>query len=292
MAYADPVDAVALVGGGATLVGDLRLGPQRAQGSFLLLADGVRLALDQIEVTGDLRAEVLVRDGSAADMRFDITGSALSLDRVRVQGPAAAVAPDWHLRLQLEDTEVRWHKPMQLDMTAGITIKDTRPLVALLDDVRGQHSWVDHLLTVEDLGGHLHLTIDGQDAVLQDAMVSSAEMAVHAKGRAAPAGREAMLLVRWHDLVGGLELRGAHKHFDLVDARARFDAYRPGTMPLPVGAAAGRQASAGGGENAGAPGRPVSIPPHQVHPDQGHPNQADPHQAFQAHQNLFLDPDP
>jgi hypothetical protein len=284
---------VALVGGAASLVGDLRLGPQRAEGSFLLLADGLRLALDQTELSGDLRAQVLVRDGSAADMRFDITGSALSLDRVRVHGRAgAAGAPDWHLRLQLEDTEVRWHKPMQLDMTAGIAIKDTRPFVALLDNVRGQHSWVDHLLTVEDLGGHLRLTIDGQDAVIQDAMVSSAEMAVHAKGRAAPAGREAMLLVRWHDLVGGLELQGAHKHFDLADARARFDAYRPGATPLPVGAAAGRQAPASGGENAGAPGRPVNVPPHQAHPDQGHPNQTDPHQAPQPHQNLFLDPDP
>ncbi len=220
---------LALVGGEASLVGDLQLGPKRAEGTFLLVADGVRLALDQTELSGDLRLDVLVRDGSPADMRFDVTGTKLALERVRVKGPVAATAaPDWYLRLQLEDTQVHWHKPMHLTTTAGVSIKDTRPFVALMDNARGQHPWIDDLLTVEDPGGHLRLSIDGREAVLQDAMVSDARMGVHAKGRAGPAGSEAMLLVRWHDLVGALELQGAQKRFDIVDARARFDAYRPG----------------------------------------------------------------
>ena len=98
-AYLPANAPLALVGGGASLVGDLRLGPKHAQGAFVLVADGVRLALDRTELSGDLRVDVLVRDGSAADMRFDITGSKLALDRVRVKGPVAATAaPDWHLR--------------------------------------------------------------------------------------------------------------------------------------------------------------------------------------------------
>jgi hypothetical protein len=274
---------LALVGGAASLVGDLRLGPKHAQGAFVLVADGVRLALDRTELSGDLRLDVLVRDGSAADMRFDIAGSKLALDRVRVKDPVAATAaPDWNLRLQLEDTEVRWHKPMQLKTTAGITIKDTRPFVALLDNARSRHPWIDDLLTVEDLGGHLRLAIDGKDAVLQDAMVSGAEIGVHAKGRAAPAGREAMVLVRWHNLIGALELEGAHKHFDLGNARARFDAYRPGATPLPVLAKAARQAPPGGAQTVAAPEHHVSHYRHQANPGR----------APQAQDNPFLEWDP
>jgi hypothetical protein len=249
----------------------------------VLVADGVRLALDRTELSGDLRVDVLVRDGSAADMRFDITGSKLALDRVRVKGPVvAAAAPDWHLRLQLEDTEVRWHKPMQLKTTAGISIKDTRPFIALLDNERSRHPWIDDLLTVEDLGGHLRLAIDGKDAVLEDAMMSGAEIGVHAKGRAAPAGREAMVLVRWHNLIGALELQGAHKHFDLGNARARFDAYRPGATPLPVLAAAARQVPPGGAQTAAAPEHRVSRDRHQANPGR----------APQAQDNPFLEWDP
>ena len=148
--------------------------------------------------------------------------------------------------------------------------------------MRGQHPWIDDLLTVEDLSGHLRLAIDGKDAVLQDAMVSGAEIGVHAKGRAAPAGREAMVLVRWHNLVGALELQGAHKHFDLGNARAKFDAYRPGATPLPVLVAAASQAPPGGGPTAAAPERHVSPHPHPAHP----------HRAPQAQESPFLEWDP
>ena len=41
-----------------------------------------------IELFKDL--DLLIRGESATDMRFDITGTKLALDRVRVQGPAAA----------------------------------------------------------------------------------------------------------------------------------------------------------------------------------------------------------
>jgi hypothetical protein len=42
-----------------------------------------------------------------------------------------------------------------------------------------------------------------------------------------------MLLVRWHNLEGALELSGEHKHFDLTHARGRFDAWQPAVTPLP-----------------------------------------------------------
>lgn len=167
-------------------------------------------------------------------MRFDITGSAIALDAFRVAGrTASAGASAWHAQLQLEDTEVSWQKPMDLDMTAGITIKDTRPCVALLDNARGEHGWIDNILTAENLGEHIRLTIDGDRAVIEDAMVNTAEMGVRAKGQSDASGREAMLLVRWHNLVGALELDGARKHFDIGDAYAKYDVYRPGKTGLP-----------------------------------------------------------
>jgi hypothetical protein len=88
-------------------------------------------------------------------------------------------------------------------------------------------------LTAENLGGHIRLAIDGDSAVIEVAMVNAAQIGVHAKGQSDAAGREAMVLVRWQSLVGALELDGDRKHFDIADAHARFDAYRPGKTGLP-----------------------------------------------------------
>jgi hypothetical protein len=161
-------------------------------------------------------------------MRFDITGSSLVLEGLEVVGNTTSVSgAEWHARLQLEDTEVLWQKPMHLDMKADMTVKDTRPFVALLDNLREKPGWFDDMLTVEDLAGHIRLTLDGDRAVVEDALISGPEIGVRAKGRSDPAGREAMLLLRWHDLSAALEMVGDHKHVDIGNAQARFAAYRP-----------------------------------------------------------------
>jgi translocation and assembly module TamB len=188
---------MSLLSGEASLVGDLRFKPNGARGEMLLVADGVRVALGDEELSGNLRADLLVRDGSAQEMRFDISGSSVLLDKFKVIGRVGSVqARDWHGRLQLEDTQVLWRKPMHLDMTAGIRIKDTRPVVALLDNVRGEHSWTDNLLADEDLGGHLKLQLDGERAVLADAFLGSERISIGAKGLADAASREGMLYLR------------------------------------------------------------------------------------------------
>ncbi len=231
-----PVNApFELLSGEATLVSDLRLGADRAEGELLLEADEIGIGLARERVIGDLRLELQVRDGAAKDMRFDITGSSLLLSDLRVAGAAAPTTDRrWQARLQLEDTEVVWRKPMQLDMKAGVTVQDSRPFIALLDDERGRQGWFDDMLKVENLAGHLYLSVDGDRAVLDDAMLSAPEIGVHARGRADAGGREAMLLLRWHNLSAALELAGDQHQVDAVNARARFDAYRPGSMPLPL----------------------------------------------------------
>lgn len=233
-AYLPENAPLSLLSGEASLVGDLRLKPDSAEGQWLLQAEDLQLSLSDSQLSGDLQLEILVRDGSAQDLRFDITGSSLRLDRVQVVGAAgSAQSPDWHARLQLEDTEVLWQKPMHLDMLADITIRDTRPFVALLDNLRGKHGWIGELLTMEDLGGHVQLAMDGETAVIDDAMLSAPELGIHLKGLSAASAREAMLLLRWHNLSGAMELKDGQQHFNMTNAQARFAAYSPGETTLP-----------------------------------------------------------
>jgi hypothetical protein len=226
---------VAFTGGAASLVGDLAMTADSASGQLLLTADDVGVQVAEASLGGDLRLELLIRDGAAQDLRFDITGSSLTLSGFNVTGATASTTdPDWHARLQLEDTELVWQKPMQLDLKADVTVQDTRPFIALVDDLRAEHSWLEDLLVMEDLAGHLVLDVDGDTAVIEDAMLSGPQIGVHAKGRADERGREGMLLLRWQNLTGALEIEGERRHFDVLNARERFEAYLPGRTPLPA----------------------------------------------------------
>jgi len=170
-------------------------------------------------------------------MRFDVRGSSLRLDDFKVVGETASHRqPDWHARIQVQEAELRWQKPMQLEMKAGVTVKDSRPFIAIFDNVRGEHGWLSELATVEDLAGHLELTLDAKRALVRDAMLGSDKINIGVKGLADRTGREAMVYARYGNLTGAMQVQGDAKNYHLINARSRFDAYVPGKTSLPHGA--------------------------------------------------------
>ncbi len=274
--YLPKPPAFQFLGGTAGLTGELTLKPGNAQGELHLKADGVRMKLPQEEIAGDLRLEVLIRDGDAAERRFDIAGSEFLLDRVRVIGATQSyTVPDWSARIIAEQAQVVWKKPLTLDLKAGIAIKDSRPFVAVLDNQRGQHPWIDRLLTVEDLTGRIELDLGPQGARLPYAMLGSRDINVGAKGLIAPAGPEGLIYARFHDLTGLMTRRDGQNQFNLIDARGRFDAYSPmlamaEVAPRDASGAAVGKAPDPSADRTGKTGRtPVAHPgraPHQPTP--------------------------
>ena len=239
-AYLPPGLPLRIRSGQASLVSNLQLSPQSAGGELELVTDDITLELESAVVAGDVRIALLIRDGSSTDLRFDVTGSSIQLDDFKVHGTATdSQDASWYARLQLDDTKVRWHKPMHIDTKAQIVIKDTAPFLALMDNLSDTPAWIDDMLSMDGLAGHIRLSLDGERAVLEDAMVTGPEIGLHAKGRAVGDTREALLL-RWHNLLGTLRLVDDDKPFSIIRPIARFDAYRPretalaSTGPLPV----------------------------------------------------------
>jgi hypothetical protein len=276
--YLPPDAPVKLLSGEASLTGDLQLRAETARGELLLRAEEVRVGIGEVELTASLTADVLVRDGNPANLRFDLSGSRVLLADVRVAGDTASYArDDWRANFEIETAKLVWTRPMHLELRALTTLKDTRPLLAVLDNARAEHDWLDGLLQAEDLAGRLQLVVDGERALLSEAMLGGAEINVGAKGVADASGLEGLLYVRWHNLTGTLALAGEERHFSLLGARDRFDAYVPGRTSLPgrgPGDAAEIAAEAGETRKPGLP-----RPPHQA--DDPTPRS----------RNLFLDPD-
>lgn len=264
---------LSLISGEASLVGDMHLSPKTMRGELLLIANDVRMALSEGNLAGDIRLDLLIHGGSASEMRFDITGSTLNLRGFQVTGrTASALAADWRADLELEKSKLLWRKPMHLDMKAAVTLKDTRPFVALLENVSGEQSWIDGFLEVEDLAGYVNLVVNGDNTLLKDAKVSAKDVGVQAKGHADADGRDAMLLIRWHGFAGSLAMEDDWQQFELGDARARFAAYQPGKSGLRSGIApkSPSQDSTGKTQSGSKGGRPLALKPGRG--SKGHPN--------------------
>jgi hypothetical protein len=170
-----------------------------------------------------------------------------------------------------------------LDLAADIMVADSRPFVAVLDQQRGKHDWIGDLLTVKDLAGRVELAIDKAGTRLPHLLLGSREIEIGANGRATAAGPEGVVYARFHNLAGLLAQQGETRHFDLTDARRRFDAYVADATPLEQSAGEHAPAShvaAGGANASAAPG---------THPRAPHPVVAP--KALKQPVNPFLDSD-
>ncbi len=282
--YLPPQSPVRFVAGEAEVSADLSLAPNQVKGQAILDGKRLRMQVAGEDITTDLRLDVLVRDGNVAKRRFNIAGSALRLHRVQVTGKAQTYRqPDWHALVQAERAQVQWGRPLTLDLAADIMVADSSPFVAVLDQQRGKHDWIDRLLTVKDLAGRVELTIDQAGARLPHLLLGSRELEVGAKGRTTAAGPEGVVYARFHNLAGLLAQQGETRHFDLTDARRRFDAYVADATPLEQSAgehASASPAAADGAKTSAAAG---------THPGASHPVVAP--KAPRQSENPFLESD-
>lgn len=234
-AYLPAGSPFSLAGGQANVAADVRLQPGSASGFVTLESDGLTAWLDEQQVAGRVRLDVRIRDGAPEDMRFDIAGSQLLLDRFRVSGEQGNFdQAGWGAGLRLDSGEVRWRKPVRLDLEAGIEMTDSRPIVALFANQRGENPFIQRLMTVEDVRGEARLHVADDEVRLPYALAGSDDIEVGAKGMVRDGKREGIFLARFRKLQGIVKLRDGARNIDLVGARKTFDAYVPGETPLAI----------------------------------------------------------
>lgn len=218
-----------LTGGEAALSADVHLEQASAGGFVRLNTDGLKSRIDEQQLAAELALDVNLAGGVPSNMEFDISGSSVRLDQVRVEGAAEAFdEAGWAARFDLEEGRVVWKKPLELDAVATVSMRDSRPIVALLANHRGKHGWLEKLLTVEDIRGRAELSASSGRVRIPYAVVGSDKIEVGAKGMFDDTVREGIFFARFRKLDGILKVRDGERNFDIFGARAKFDSYIPG----------------------------------------------------------------
>ena len=240
-----------LLSGQARLSADIQLEPESAGGYVNLQTDGLQTEVDEQQLSGELTLNVNLRGGIPSKMDFDISGSNVRLDDVRVTGEQANFdQAGWAAGLDLSKGRVVWKKPVRLDLEANIAMHDTRPIVALLANQRGKHGWVEKLLTLEGVQGTARLAASADRVLIPYAFAGSDKIDVGAKGLVDADTREGVFYTRFRKLHGILKVKDGERNFDVIGATAKFETYSPGETNLGLGQADGERQ----GEKAGTGG--------------------------------------
>ncbi len=216
------------LGGEADLVADIELQPHSARGYVTLKTDKLRSRLDEQEVSGDVTANINIAGGTPKNMDFDISGSTLLLDNIRVIGNQEKLEEsDWHARVSFIRANTVWKKPVLLKAEADIEMQDSTPIVAMLSNHRNKNGWIEKMLTVGKIEGEAHVDMQKNQILFPYAFAGSDEIDVGARGVITEQTRDGVIFARYRKLKGLLKIRDGKRSFDVIKAQQKFDDYSP-----------------------------------------------------------------
>ncbi|MGB5426627.1 MAG: hypothetical protein WBN95_07545 [Gammaproteobacteria bacterium] len=216
------------LGGEADLVADIELQPHSARGYVTLKTDKLRSRLDEQQVSGDVTANINIAGGTPKNMAFDISGSTLLLDNIRVIGNQEKLEEsDWHARVSFTRANTVWKKPVLLKAEADIEMQDSTPIVAMLSNHRNKNGWIEKMLTVGKIEGEAQVDMQKNQILFPYAFAGSDEIDVGARGVITEQTRDGVIFARYRKLKGLLKIRDGKRSFDVIKAQQKFDDYSP-----------------------------------------------------------------
>ena len=220
-----------LLGGEADLVADIELEPKTAHGYVKLKTDKLRSRLEEQEISGDVTLNINIAGGTPKNMAFDISGSTLLLDNIKVIGNQDTVAKsDWNAMINFTRANTVWKKPVRLSAEADIEMKDSTPIVAMLSNHRNKNGWIEKLLTVGRIEGEASMDMQKNQIIFPYAFAGSDKIDVGAKGVITKETRDGVIFARYRKVKGLLKISDGKREFDVKKALKKFDAYSPETL--------------------------------------------------------------
>jgi len=213
-----------ILSGTADLTADIQLQPDTANGFVRLKTTGLRSRTDDQEIAGELTADIKLADGNPQNMEFDISGSSLLLDKVRIIGTEQDFGhPDWNARFDLKKARATWKKPVYIHAESEFEIRDSRPIVAMFANARGEHKWLEKLLTIEDIQGTATATLEQQQLTIPYAFSGSDKIDIGAKGIIDKQNVDGIFYARFRKLDAVLKINNGKRNLDVLGAKKKFD---------------------------------------------------------------------
>ena len=216
-----------LSGGKADMQADIQLSTNDAKGYVKLLTKGLTMKVDEQKISARLKMDIKLSGGTPKNMAFNIAGSSIVFDQARVTGNTSSyTTPDWSAQVQLKKANVVWRKPIRLQSETTLQIKDSRPVVAMLDNQKEKHNWLSKLMTIEHIRGTATVNMANNVITFPYAFVKSDKIDIGAKGIISSALREGMFFLRYKHLKLLLKMKNGKKNIDIFHTKKTFDNYK------------------------------------------------------------------
>jgi hypothetical protein len=201
----------------------------RGGGTIEIDSRAVRIAFQDVELTGDLALHIRLAEPDLARQSFALAGTELALDRVALREratagePGEALTTGWWARLTLPAGTVQLRQPLTLLSTLELRMRDSGLLLALFSRRRQALGWFRNLVEIRDVTARGALELTPGSLVLDPLNAAAGRIDLRSRLRVSPGSRRGDLYVRWGRLSAGIELRDGRRTWHLRRPLAWFE---------------------------------------------------------------------
>ena len=188
---------------------------------------GASGAAGDLGVGGDLKLHTLVKSGDLEAKRFDITGSSLELENVRVTKPGGGVESEgWWATFATERANLEMKEPLEAEIAVRARMRDAKPFLTALASQRKALFWIDELIGVKDVEGRAVIDVDGQALAAREVAITGRRLDIEGDIRIVGKQREGLLFIEYGPFSTALEMDGDEREWKLFHARRWFEERR------------------------------------------------------------------
>jgi hypothetical protein len=213
-----------LASGTGTLSARLAVDADRqASGQLDLASRQLRVNARGIPMQADLGVHATLTRGDLPGRRFEIAESTITIDNAQRDDGHERKGGPWWCSLKLTSGTVAFERPITATGAMTLKLRDTRPIVAIINEFSKPPKWMSLLPEIENVDGSLNLDMNGATTAVDDVDVTGESLQILGWLHLAEKKANGRIYVKYKGVAAGIGLNEGKSSIHLVKPREWFD---------------------------------------------------------------------
>lgn len=197
-----------------------------SSGALDLAAESVGIEHRGNVLSGDLEAHLKMAGGDLAARHFDLTGTTIRLQRMAntaLSDKQQAKLDPWFGTVDIASGAVTFARPIIARSELELTMRDSRPVIALLKSISNTPGWMKLIPNIENITATTGFATDTDGTTIDDLVVTGDHLEVLGSLRIVSKKPDGKVYVKYKGLAAGIGFDQGKSKIHLAKPRVWFD---------------------------------------------------------------------
>jgi hypothetical protein len=213
-----PVEDLSVDSGRVVVEGHVVVDRTAAEARLEAVGEGIGATYGDVAINGDISVELEAATSDLASRRFTLADSSLRIDDVTI-GEGEKAQKGWYAHLDIREGTLSLLEPREIGGAFDLRMRDSRPIIAILQNRRPVLRKLKGILDFSDLTGVASVSVAADGLVVEEVDIAGEGLHVMTRLRIAGSKASGIFYSRFHGVPLGVDLRG--EKADLIFRRPK-----------------------------------------------------------------------